>query len=233
MQMKVNRELISTASVSPTQKRIINIEISEDLAKGISSASAANDIAIQALTNALATGIAEMTKEGNVQLDELEDGNINSKEFVVKVFHRGASSALKSGAKTTAALTIRKTAEVVGRRLGLDIAKRIGRHTFTAIAFGIVDQGTDTYLYFSGQLKERDYKVNTTQNVGSVSGAALGAVVGSAVPGAGTAFGSMLGGMLGSYWGAVLGKSVGEDFFGKGDEEQILEDDKYSENNPE
>lgn len=211
IRMKLNKITTSASSVKPVGRNIMNIEIADEVASQFSKAGIANDIAMAALGSALANGIAEMTKEGNVQLDELEDGNIDSKEFMVKVVQRGAESAAKSGAKTMAALSLKEAAKVVGKKLGKDIVKRIGPHTFTAIAYGIVEQGTDTYLYVSGKIQVKEYKVNTAQNVGSVGGAAVGAVLGSAIPVAG----SLLGGMLGGYWGAILGKSLGEDFFGK------------------
>lgn len=201
----------SHKGISAGKNNPILIDISDALIMEDQPINVGQNIAIQALTSAIATGVTEMTKEGNMQLDEWEDGNINGKEFTVRVVKKGAATAAKSGGKTLAALTLREGVNAIGKKFGKDIAKRLGNHTFTAIAFGIVEQGSDTILWMNGQLNVNEYKVNTAGNVGSVSGAAVGAVLGAAIPV--PVLGSLLGSMLGGHWGNVMGRSIGQSFF--------------------
>ncbi|MEM6767761.1 MAG: glycine zipper domain-containing protein [Bacteroidota bacterium] len=218
-----------TRSTHPAQtpSKIIQIEILEGAFEVMNKTDWAKGVAIQAVTNAIISGISDMAKEGNLKLDEWEDGKINGSEYVAKVVGKGVKTATYSGSKTAAALSIKEVAKFVTNKLGKETLKRFARsNTMTAVAFGMVDQGVDTFKYMRGDIGAKQYKVSTLQNVGSaggaVGGAATGAALGSAVPGLGTVLGAAIGTMLGSYGGSIMGKSLGEDFFqeeGEGDKQ--------------
>ncbi|MEL6191641.1 MAG: glycine zipper domain-containing protein [Bacteroidota bacterium] len=211
-------EIKGSTNPAQTPSKVLQIEIMEGAFDVMNKTDLAKGIAVQAFTNAIISGISDMAKEGNLKLDEWEDGKINGSEYVVKVVGKGLKSASFSGSKTVAALSIKEVAKFVTNRLGKETLKRFARsNTMTAVAFGMVDQGVDTFKYVKGDIGSKQYKVSTLQNLGSaggaVGGAATGAALGSAVPGLGTVLGAAIGTMLGSYGGSIMGKSLGEDFF--------------------
>lgn len=190
------------------------------LAEALESQNLVKDISAQAMTNAITSGIIEMLKEGNLKLDELEDGKINEKEFASTIFQKGAKSAATTGAKTVAALSIREGAKGIAKRFGQDLCKRFGAGTLTAVAFGVVEQGIHTVRWMNGEIDDKRYKIQTAENLGSASGALGGAAIGSMIPGLGTMVGAIVGGMIGSYGGSAVGKSIGEDLFDEEEKKQ-------------
>lgn len=179
------------------------------------------DISLQACTSAFISGMDSMMKEGAKSFDDFRSGKIDEKQYTYRVVSKGTQGAFKSGAKTVTALSLKEGVKVVSKRFGGEMLKRFARsNAMTAIAYGIVDQGADTIGFYGGTLSEKDYKINTVENVGrtggAISGAAAGAMLGSVVPGLGTGAGALIGGMmgmLGSMGGAVMGKSLGESWF--------------------
>lgn len=181
----------------------------------------AMELAFGAATNAILGGMQGMMKEGVDSYPDYSSGKIDQNQYTYRVFVKGTQTAITSGSKTVVALGVKEGAKVVAKKIGKESIMRFARsNAMTAIAFGLVDQGTDTYKWSQGQMSESDFKIKTSENVGSTSGsiggAAIGAILGSVVPGLGTGAGAAIGymaGMLGASGGASLGKSVGEYFF--------------------
>ncbi len=175
------------------------------------------EIGAQAASSAILGGINGMMREGMANMEEFREGRIDQKQFTYRVIRKGSETAVQYGSKAVAALTMRQgliyAAKKIGARKFLTAARS---HAMVSVCYGVVDQGMDTFKYYRGDLDATQYKVQTSQNVGStggaIGGAAIGAVIGSAVPGVGTVFGAMMG-MLGAASGASIGKSVGEKMF--------------------
>lgn len=160
-------------------------------------------------------GITGMIREGIVCFDEYRGGKITQSEVIDRVYSKG----VLYGTRTFAALSFKEGAKVVTQKLGTEWLKRLSRsNAMTSIAYGLVDQGIDTYKWKNGNLNEVQYKVSTVKNVGSTGGAiggmVVGTMIGSVVPGPGTMLGAMIGGMLGGMYGAQGGQNVGEVVFG-------------------
>ena len=183
----------------------------------------AAEIAFSAATNAILGGINMMIKEGMNSYEDYASGKIDQKQYTYRVMVKGSAAAAKSGGKTVVALSLKEGVKVFAKKLGAEGFKRFARsNAMTAIAFGVVDQGADTYKYYKGELNESQYKINSSENLGgtggAIGGAAVGAMLGSVVPGLGTGAGALLGslmGMLGAAGGATMGKSIGENLFGE------------------
>lgn len=180
-------------------------------------------IAIEACASAVTGGIREMMQAGQDGFTAYREGKIDEAEYTHQVVSKGTTAALKQGARTAAALTLSEGAkQVIARRWGQAVLRRLTRYNVVgAVAFGLIDQGTDTYRLVRGDLPLRDYKIKSVENVGgtggAISGAAAGAILGSVVPGLGTGMGAMVGymmGVLGAMGGASLGRSIGEHLFG-------------------
>ncbi len=177
------------------------------------------EIGAQAISSAVIGGLNGMIKEGMASFQALQEGKIDQKQFTYRVIRKGTAGAVQQGSKSAAALTMRQgliyTAKKIGSRRFLAFSKS---HAVFSVCYGVVDQGIHTYQFFQGKLDEVQYKVQTTENIGStggaISGAALGAFLGSTVPGLGTVMGALIG-MAGASGGASLGKSFGEKWFGK------------------
>lgn len=175
-------------------------------------------IASQALTMAIINGLNSMTREGYERYAAYDAGKIEFTEFVSEVIKKGGSSAAVSGVKTVGALYVKEGIDQLAKRFGKNALRRFANsYAATAVAFGVVDQGYDTFRWVGGQLSDRDYKVSTAQNVGAtggaIGGAAAGATIGSFIPFLGTGIGAILGGMMGGYAGAEQAKSWGETYF--------------------
>lgn len=180
------------------------------------------DIALRAAAEAFSSLMNGMMKEGIESFHEYKQGKIDQKQYTYRVVKKGTQAAVKGGTRTAAALSLSEGARrLIAKKFGQEVVKRFGKYNvLTSVAFGLVDQGTNTYKLFNGQLPERDYKIKSVENVGgtggAISGAAAGAVIGSAFPGMGTAFGAMLGyafAVMGAMSGASLGKTLGEQIF--------------------
>ncbi|MDP5171475.1 MAG: hypothetical protein NWR72_14615 [Bacteroidia bacterium] len=175
------------------------------------------EIGAQAVSSAILGGINGMVREGMDQFEAYQTGKLDHKQYTYRIVRKGSEAAMKQGSKAVAALTMRQGLIFAAKKMG---AKRLlvfaKGSAMISVAYGVVDQGVDTYKYFQGELKEVEFKVQTSQNVGStggaIGGAAMGALLGSAVPGLGTVMGAFLG-MLGSASGASLGKAIGEKWF--------------------
>ncbi|MEO0469799.1 MAG: hypothetical protein AAF206_09280 [Bacteroidota bacterium] len=179
----------------------------------------AMDIAFQAAVMAAIEGVNGMVKEGLNSYDDYKEGKIGQVEYTNRVLDKGGKAAFRTGSRTAAALTLREGAKAVSNRLGSEFLKRFARSgAMSAICFGAVDQGIDTYKWQKGELTEQQYKISTVKNFGgtggAIGGAAIGATLGSVVPAIGTALGAMIGGMLGAAGGAEGGQSLGESIFG-------------------
>ena len=161
-------------------------------------------------------GITGMIREGVYGFEDFRSGKITESELIDRVYDKGVFS----GSRTAGALSLREAFKLAGKKLGNETLKRITRsHAMTSVAFGLVDQGIDTYKYKTGSIDDRQYKVSTVKNVGTTSGSiggiAVGSMIGSAVPVVGTLVGGMLGGMIGGMYGGQGGQNLGEAIFGK------------------
>lgn len=175
------------------------------------------EIGAQAVSSAILGGINGMLKEGMANIQDLQDGRLDQKQFTYRLVRKGSQTAIQQGAKAVSALTMRQGLIYAARKIGIRRLVQMSRsHTMLSVCYGIVDQGIDTFKYYQGDLDSTQYKIQTSQNVGATSGAiggaAIGAVMGSAIPGIGTLAGACLG-MIGSAGGASVGKSVGERWF--------------------
>lgn len=175
------------------------------------------EIGAQAVSSAILGGINGMLKEGMANFQDLQDGRLDQKQFTYRLVRKGSQMAMQQGSKAVAALTMRQGLIYAARKIGARRLLGIARnHAMVSVCYGIVDQGVDTYKFYQGELDSPQYKVQTSQNVGStggaIGGAAIGAVMGSAIPGFGTLAGAFLG-MVGAAGGASLGKSMGEKWF--------------------
>ncbi|MDW3648760.1 MAG: hypothetical protein R8P61_16955 [Bacteroidia bacterium] len=181
----------------------------------------AMELAFSAATNAILGGMQAMMQEGVESYSDYSSGKIDQNQYTYRVFVKGTQSAIRNGSKTVVALGVKEGAKVVAKKVGKESLKRFAKsNAMTAICFGLVDQGTDAYKFSQGQMSGTEFKIRTSENIGSTSGAiggaAIGAMLGSIVPGLGTGAGAALGymaGALGASGGANLGKSVGEYFF--------------------
>lgn len=178
------------------------------------------DIGETAMVSAVVNGINSMVKEGQVCMNKMNEGEIDNKEMIVRVVQTGGKSAATAGAKAAMAVSVKEGIRAISRKAGWRQLWRVSikyNNAFTAIAFGMVDQSFSTVKWLRGNLDERQFKIDTLQNIGaatgSIGGAATGAAVGSVVPGVGTTIGAVLGAYLGSQGGSEGGKKLGEDWF--------------------
>ena len=178
------------------------------------------DIGETAAVSAIVSGINGMVKEGQEGFAKMEEGKIDNRELTVRVIRTGAKNAATAGAKAAMAVSIKEGVRAISRKLGWRAVWRVSikyNNAFTAIAFGMVDQGFSTVKWVNGSLSDREYKIDTLQNIGgaggAIGGAATGAALGSVVPGVGTTMGAVLGAYLGSQGGSSGGKKLGEDWF--------------------
>ena len=181
------------------------------------------DILFRACADALSSGLNGMAKAGSEHYDDWRAGKIDEKQFTYRLVRQGSQAALKGGARTGAALVLSEGAKrAIARRWGQAVLRRLTRYNvLTAVAFGLVDQGTHTYKLYTGEMDQTAYKVKSAENAGgtggAIAGATAGAMLGSVVPGLGTGAGALMGymmGVLGAIGGANLGRSLGEEWFG-------------------
>ena len=176
------------------------------------------EIPMHAVSAAVMSGFHGMMREGVECYPDYRNGKLDDKQYTYRIVSRGSQDALKSGVRTVTALTLAEGAKrVITKRFGHVLVGRLIRYNvINAIAFGIIDQGSNTFKLYQGQMTSGQYKVKSVENAGgtsgAISGAAAGALLGSVVPGIGTAAGMMLG-MLGAMGGAAVGKSLGEQWF--------------------
>ncbi len=178
------------------------------------------EIGETAAVSAVMAGINGMVKEGQSNMEKLQNGEINGKELTVKVIRTGAKDAATGGAKAALALSVKEGIRAISKRMGWRGLWKLSikhSHAFTAIAFGMVDQGWSTARWVNGNLSDKDFGVDTFQNVGATSGAiggaATGAALGSVIPGVGTTIGAVLGAYLGSHGGSQGGRAIGIQIF--------------------
>ncbi|PUA39171.1 hypothetical protein C8Z91_10740 [Paenibacillus elgii] len=86
---------------------------------------------------------------------------------------------------------------------------------WTGLISGGLSQIQDTNALAKGQMKTKEYAVQTVENVtgavGVMAGVEYGAMLGSTVlPGFGTAVGAVLGGLVGSSVGRSVGHRAGD-----------------------
>ncbi len=178
------------------------------------------DMGETAMVSAVVNGINGMVKEGQDCMHKMNEGEIDNKEMIVRVIKTGGNKALNAGAKAGMAVGVKEGIRAISRRAGWHNLWRVSikyNNAFTAIAFGMVDQSFSTVKWLRGNMDERQFKIDTLQNVGaatgSIGGAATGAAIGSVVPGVGTTIGAVFGAYLGSQGGSEGGKKLGEDWF--------------------
>lgn len=192
------------------------------------------EIPIHAASAAVMSGLNGMMREGVERFEDYRSGKLDDKQYTYRIVSRGSQEAVKSGVRTVTALTLAEGAKrMITRRFGQVLLGRLIRYNvINAVAFGLIDQGSDTFKLYRGELSSEQYKVKSVENAGGTSGAiggaAAGALLGSVVPGIGTAAGMMLG-MLGAMGGAAVGKSLGQQWF----EEQKAGDSPTGEKPPE
>lgn len=186
------------------------------------------DILFRACADALSSGLNGMVKEGSEHYDDWRKGKIDEKQFTYRMVRKGSEAALKGGVRTGAALVLSEGAKrVIARRWGEAVMRRFTRYNvFTAVAYGLVDQGTHTYKLYKGEMKPTEYKVKSAENVGgtggAIAGATAGALAGSLIPGLGTGAGALMGyvmAVIGAMGGANLGRNLGEEWFGEKDDQ--------------
>lgn len=192
--------------------------IEEIAVGGVRTTSDFGFIANQALTIAILNAVNTIGREGYERYEAYNEGEITMGEFAGTVAQKGAKSAAISGTKTIAALYLREGLEELAKRIGKNSFRRFANsYSGTAVAFGIVDQGYDTYRWVGGQISDREYKVSSVQNAGATGGAIggsiAGAAIGSVVPFLGTGIGAIIGGLFGGYGGAGAGRDWGEKLF--------------------
>lgn len=170
------------------------------------------------IVSALLAGMNGLAAEIQEHFEAFARGEISGTEYAAKVAQAGSQKAALGGGKAAAAFTLQELVKVLSDKMGKAAFRRFARsNVMTLIAFGVVDQGIDTYKYYQGELKVRDYQINSVANVGSAcgaaSGGAIGAMLGSFVPGIGTLLGATFGSYFGSYGGTMAGRSLGEQWF--------------------
>ena len=178
------------------------------------------DIGEVATVQAIIYGLDGMYKAGVEHSPSYKKGDIGTSELVVKVVWTGGNRAAIGGAKTALALGLKEGIREVSKRMGWrTLWKASIKHSsvFTAVAYGVVDQSWSTLKYASGSLSNKDFKIESWQNLGStggaIGGAATGAAIGSIIPGIGTTVGAVMGGLLGSHGGSVSGRAMAEKYY--------------------
>ncbi len=178
------------------------------------------EIGETAAVSAVMSGINGMVKEGQDNMVKLQNGEIGGRELTVKVIRTGAKDAATGGAKAALALSVKEGIRAISKRMGWRGLWRLSikhSHAFTAVAFGMVDQGWCTVRWMNGDLQDKDFGIDTFQNIGATSGAiggaATGAALGSVIPGVGTTVGAILGAYLGSHSGSQGGRAIGVQIF--------------------
>jgi phage tail tape-measure protein len=169
------------------------------------------DIGKQAKEAAILSAALGAMREAFSVHSAYKKGEINKKEYSKRVVKSAGKHAAKSAAKTASALMVKEGMKSVAKASGKTALRRFaGSNVVTTVAFGMVEQASDTIMYASGKIDKKQYKENTLQNAGStggaLAGAALGASIGSVVPGVGTAIGAAVGGMIGSIGGGIGSK---------------------------
>jgi len=194
------------------------VMVSDTLDKGLII-----EIGETAAVSAIMAGINGMVKEGQENMERLHKGEIDNKELTVRVIRTGAKTAATGGAKAALALSVKEGIRAISKRMGWRGLWRISirhSHAFTAVAFGLVDQSWSTVRWVRGDMSDKDFGIDTFQNVGSTSGAiggaATGAALGSVIPGVGTTVGALLGAYLGSQGGGHGGRTIGIQVFEEG-----------------
>lgn len=177
-------------------------------------------VGLNAAISALLAGIQGMVNTARDNFDSVYQGDMAKVEYVGQVVKAGTEKATVGGTKAAAAFSLQEGMKLVTNKLGSEFLKKAVRsNAMTMIAFGIVDQTTDTYKYFNNQIDLRQYKIQSAANAGSaggsIAGGAMGAVIGSAVPGLGTIMGGFIGSILGSSGAANAAKTFAEDYFPK------------------
>jgi len=136
-------------------------------------------------------------------------GDMSGSEALKSVVVESAKGAGKAAAKRGAALAVKEGIKTGSKALGKNALKG---NVATAVAFGVVEQGIDTFKYFTGDIDGEEYKKRSAGNVGStggaIAGASAGAAIGSVVPVVGTVIGAGIGGFIGSIGGGKLLKSI-------------------------
>lgn len=172
------------------------------------------EIGQTAVVQAIVSGVDGMVREGSAHMDAFKKGEIEGTEIAVKVIRTGAQKAAAGGAKTAMALGLKEGVREISKRMGwrgLWRASIRHSHVFTAVAFGVIDQGWSTVKWANGQIDGKAYQLDTAQNLGAtggaIGGAAAGAMLGSVIPGVGTTLGTVLGAYLGSHGGSIGGRS--------------------------
>jgi hypothetical protein len=214
------KRLPSSSSVSSSKVRYVPIEWEGQMQAppDIPEIPATVEIPIHAVSAAVMSGLNGMMREGVERYEDYRSGKLDDKQYTYRIVSKGSQAAVTSGARTVTALTLAEGAKrMITRRFGQVLVGRLIRYNvINAVAFGIIDQGTDTFKLYRGQMSSEQYKVKSVENAGGTSGAiggaAAGALLGSVVPGIGIAAGMMLG-MLGAMGGAAVGKSLGQQWF--------------------
>ena len=219
---EIEVKVIHTANFAPVVDMMRGNSVHAQLDKGLLL-----DIGETAVVSAVVSGINGMVKEGQECMNKLNEGEMDNKEMVVRIVRTGGKNAATAGAKAAMAVSIKEGVRAISRRVGWRQLWRVSikyNNAFTAIAFGMVDQGFSTYKWVNGKLSDREFKIDTLQNMGaasgSIGGAATGAAIGSIVPGVGTTMGAVMGAYLGSQGGSSGGKKLGEDWFPEEEKEE-------------
>lgn len=172
-----------------------------------------------ALFSALISGLGGIVNEVQMHYDAFSRGEISGTEYAAKVAEASSKRATFSGGKAVAAFSLQEVIKAMGDKWGKEFFKQFARsNVMTMMAFGAIDQTIDTYKFKTGALDLRNYKVNSVENAGSVTGAlvggAAGALAGTFLP-IGMFWGATLGSYLGSSGGAMTGRTLGENYFPK------------------
>ncbi len=183
------------------------------------------DVLMNAAISAAISGMESMAKEGQAHFQSLKSGDMKGPEFAGKILQKGAQKAAGSGSRVLAAYAVKQGMERVGKRLTGKLLLRgmnpfLRSNAMWSVAFGLVDQGVNTYQLATGGLNQRDYQVKSTQTAGATGGAVGGGIVGAMIgnvllPGAGGLLGMLFGSMLGEKTGSAGGQLMGEKLFPK------------------
>ncbi len=206
---KSGKKILSSGISSKTTTRVAHNQGANVRSKDYLKTNA-QDIGGSAANAAAVSALFALVSETFGSYDAYKKGEISGAQYGKRITKSGAGQAVKSGIKTASALAIKEGTKQIAKASGKTALKRMAGGTFvTTIAFGIVEQASDTIAYASGKIDKKTYKKNSAHTAGSTggaaAGAAAGAAIGSVVPGAGTVIGATLGGILGSIgggWGA-------------------------------
>ncbi len=179
----------------------------------------ARDIGRQAGAAAAFAGVVSAGATAVSELRDVREGRITKAAYAGKVAAAGAKGGLSSGSRTAAALGLKETGKVVGKKIGCQALRRFaGSNAGTTVAFTLVEQFVDTAKLMRGKLDRKEYGRKSLQNAGSgggaLGGAAAGAALGSFVPVIGTTIGAVIGGIAGGLGGGGCGRLLGRFFFG-------------------